>query len=145
MKSDRILSSIALTFPSVPLAGYLMWNVKHSFFREIDYYHDIWLTVRYSGYYFVYSRVSFSKSNPVKPLASIIKLRKSDKEKEETVMVAYCNTNNHSGAQSVPHMCTASQGEVIKLESGNQLSVWVQNLTFVDYEEGATTFGMYKL
>lgn len=122
-----------------------MWDMKHSFRREIDYYHDIWLTVRHPGYYFVYSRVTFSKSNPVEPLASKIKLRKSDKDIEETVTVAYCNTNGHSGAQSVPHLCTASQGEVIKLENGNQLSVWVQNLTFVDYEEGATTFGMYKL
>lgn len=82
----------------------------------------------------------------MEPLASKIKLRMSDKEKEEkTVTVAYCSMNGHRAAQSIPHMCTVSQGEVIKLENGNQLSVWVQNLTFVDYEEGATTFGMYKL
>lgn len=60
-------------------------------------------------------------------------------------MQAYCNLDTHSGGVSTPRLCTASQGEVITLEGGNQLSVWVQNLALVNYEEGATTFGMYKL
>lgn len=34
---------------------------------------------------------------------------------------------------------------MITLEKGHQLSVWVHDLSLVDYKDGATTFGMYKL
>lgn len=62
-------------------------------------------------------------------------------------MQAYCSLIDHADENGapIPHLCTATQGEVVTLESGNQLSIWVQDLTLVDYEEGATTFGMYKL
>ena len=60
-------------------------------------------------------------------------------------MQAFCNLDSHSGSAAIPRMCTASQGEVISLEKGNQLSVWVQDLSLVNYEDGSTTFGMYKL
>lgn len=79
-------------------------------------------------------------------MATKVKLRKNETQNEEkTVMQAYCNLDSHGGAESIPHLCTASQGEVITVEGGNQLSVWVQDLSLVNYEEGATTFGMYKL
>lgn len=116
--------------------------------RDINYYHNIWLTVQQPGDYYVYSRVTFSKGSPRMPLASKVKLRKNETDKaEETVMQAFCSLTDRaddSGA-SVPHLCTATQGDVITLESGNQLSVWVQDFTLVNYEAGATTFGMYKL
>lgn len=112
--------------------------------RDISYSHNIWLTVQKPGDYYVYSRVTFSKGSPRMPLASKVKLRKNETDKaEETVMQAFCSLTD-SGS-SVPHLCTATQGDVITLESGNQLSVWVQDFTLVDYEAGATTFGMYKL
>lgn len=60
-------------------------------------------------------------------------------------MQAYCNLESRNGNKSIPLLCTVSQGELIRVESGNQLSVWVQDLTLVDYEDGSTTFGMYKL
>lgn len=90
--------------------------------------------------------MTFSKGDSQSPLASKVKLRKNETDKEEkTVMQAYCNLDSHSDAASIPRLCTASQGEVIMVEGGNQLSVWVQDLSLVNYEEGATTFGMYKL
>ncbi|TNM99134.1 CD40 ligand [Takifugu flavidus] len=128
-------------------SDYLQWDIKHSFRRDISYYHNIWLTVQQPGDYYVYSRVTFSKGSPRMPLASKVKLRKNETGAVETVMQAFCSLTDRvddSGA-SVPHLCTATQGDVIALESGNQLSVWVQDLTLVNYEAGATTFGMYKL
>lgn len=134
------------SFP-VSAANYLQWDIQHSFRRDISYYHNVWLTVQQSGDYYVYSRVTFSKGSPQIPLASKVKLRKNETDKEEkTVMQAYCSLIDHAGESgAIPHLCTATQGEVVTLESGNQLSIWVQDLTLVDYEEGATTFGMYKL
>lgn len=128
-----------------PKSGYLQWDMNHSFQRDINYYEKSWLTILKSGDYYVYSRVTFSKSNSQGPLASRVKLRKNETGEEKTVMQAYCNLDSRSGPASTPRLCTATQGEVITLEKGNQLSVWVQDLLMVDYEEGSTTFGMYKL
>lgn len=122
--------------------------MRHSFRRDIGYYHNIWLTVQQPGDYYVYSRVTFSQGSPQIPLASMVKMRKNVTDKEEkTMMQAYCSLTNRvdENGALIPHLCTATQGEVVTLESGNQLSVWVQDLTLVSDEEGATTFGMYKL
>ena len=119
--------------------------MNHSVRRNINYYLDSWLTVLQSGEYFVYSAVTFSKDDPAHPLASTVQFRKSEKEEKKDVMLAYCSLRGSTRDASAPHMCTATQGKVITLERGNQLSVWVQNLSLVDYDEKATTFGMYKL
>lgn len=96
------------------------------------------------GDYYVYSRVTFSKGSPRIPLGSKVKMRKHATDAEETtVMQAFCSLADAGTA--IPRLCTATQGEVVTLDSGNQLSVWVENLRLVTYEEGATTFGMYKL
>ncbi|XP_070769673.1 CD40 ligand [Enoplosus armatus] len=125
--------------------GYLQWAINHSILKNINYYHNSWLTILESGDYYVYSRVTFSKGDSERPLASTIKLRKNKAREEKDVMKAYCNLDGGNGSPSVPRLCTVTQGDVITLEKGNQLSVWVQDLSLVDYEEGATTFGMYKL
>uniref|UniRef100_A0A3Q4AB98 THD domain-containing protein n=1 Tax=Mola mola TaxID=94237 RepID=A0A3Q4AB98_MOLML len=149
--TNRILARMAVEQQThkpgdTPTSGYLQWNIKFSFQRDISYYHKIWLTVLQPGDYYVYSRVTFSMVNSQIPLASMVKLRKNETDKRErTVMQAYCSGDVCGAASSVPHLCTASQGEVITVETGNQLSVWVPDLTRVNYEESATTFGMYKL
>ncbi|XP_075959611.1 CD40 ligand [Anarhichas minor] len=126
--------------------GYLQWNINHSVLRYIDYYHYSWLTIREPGDYYVYSRVTFSKGDAkLVALVSKVNLRKNEKEKEKVVMQAYCNLDSGSESTSIPRLCTATQGEVITLEKGNQLGVWVTDLLLVNYEDGATTFGMYKL
>ncbi|KAK9518257.1 hypothetical protein VZT92_023569 [Zoarces viviparus] len=128
--------------------GFLQWDFNHSVLRYIDYYQNNWLTIREPGDYYVYSRVTFSKGDSKLPLVSKVKLRKNEKEKEDeekVVMQAYCSLDSGSVSASIPRLCTATQGEVITLEKGNQLGVWVQDLLLVNYEEGATTFGMYKL
>ncbi|XP_005723019.1 CD40 ligand [Pundamilia nyererei] len=121
--------------------GCLQWDTMHSVLRGINYYEQIWLTIPETGFYYVYSRVTFSKGDSTIPLASKVKLRKNEADKSEDVMKAYCYLESTKN----PHMCTAAQGDLILLEKGNQLSLWVQDLSLVDYEEGATSFGIYKL
>ncbi|KAM4621452.1 CD40 ligand [Polymixia lowei] len=123
--------------------GYLQWNMDHSVRRNINFYHASWLTVLQPGDYYVYSRVTFSKWHPNLPLASSVRLRESDSGPVKDVMKSYCSLEKQE--KQSPRMCTANQGEVITLKPGNQLSVWVQDLSLVDYDEGATAFGMYKL
>ncbi|XP_030252825.1 CD40 ligand [Sparus aurata] len=146
--SYKILARMAVKRPDKSVKStpdYLQWDIGHSTLRSINYYHDIWLTINQPGDYYVYSRVTFSKGDPKRPLASRIKLKKNLEAEEKTVTQAFCNLDSHSGSAEIPRMCTASQGEVISLEKGNQLSVWVQDLSLVNYEDGSTTFGMYKL
>lgn len=143
--SKSILNNAVLIFPSVSTAGYLEWDMNHSFLRAINYYRNSWLTIQEPGDYFVFSRVTFSKGNSELPLVSMVKMRKNETGAEKTVMQAFCSLEIRSGSSRIPRLCTATQGEVITLEKGNQLSVWVQDLSLVDYNEGATAFGMYKV
>ncbi len=142
---QQIFSNVAWTCPSVSPAGYLQWDMNHSFQRGINYFKKSWLTVLQPGDYYVYARVTFSKGDSKIPLATKVKLKKNNTEEEKTVMQAFCNLDSHGGSASAPSLCTASQGELITLEKDDKLSVWVQDLSLVNYEEGATTFGMYKL
>ncbi|XP_047208974.1 CD40 ligand [Girardinichthys multiradiatus] len=126
-------------------SGYLQWDTDHSVYRDINYYEYKWVTIVQPGDYFVYSRVTFSRGNSTIPLTSFVKMRKSNSGKEEVVMKAYCSMSNDMGSKLNPHMCTVTQQDVITLERGNQLGVWVEDLSLVDYEIGATGFGMYKV
>ncbi|CAK6964665.1 CD40 ligand [Scomber scombrus] len=123
------------------ISGYLEWDIHHSDLRAINYYRNSWLTIMEPGDYYVFSRVTFSKGNSEIPLVSMVKKRENETGAEMTVMQAFCSLETHSG----PRSCTATQGEVITLKKGNQLSVWVQDLSLVDYNEGATAFGMYRI
>ncbi|XP_019718893.1 CD40 ligand isoform X1 [Hippocampus comes] len=125
-------------------SGYLRWDMKHSVLSNINYYRNSWLTVLESGDYMVFSRVTFSKADPEKPLASVLKLKRDESAEEKVAMQAYCSLDP-SGFGSKSQLCSVSLGEVISLERGNQLSLWVQDLSQVDYSEKATVFGMYKL
>lgn len=107
--------------------------------KGIGRYNRTLLTVEQTGDYYVYSRVTFSTAAARSPLASEVKLRKDNTDKAKTVMQAYCNLGNGGT------MCTASLGEPMTLERGNQLGVWVEDLSLVNCDEPATTFGMYKL
>ncbi|XP_069388139.1 CD40 ligand [Paralichthys olivaceus] len=126
-------------------SGHLQWDMNHSVLRNINYFNGSWLTVMQSGDYYVYSRVTFSKSHPTSPLYSTVMLRESKSRDEKILMKAYCSLGTHTGNRSVPRLCTATQGAVVTLEKGNQLSVWIEHLSLVDYDETATAFGMYKL
>ncbi|XP_061691644.1 uncharacterized protein LOC133509029 [Syngnathoides biaculeatus] len=133
---------------AVPPAGYLQWDMKHSVRSNVNYYRSSWLTVLEPGDYVVFSRVTFSRADPQRPLASAVKLKRGESSKETVAMTAYCSldgSGSGSGFGSVPRLCTASLGEVMTLERGNQLSLWVQDQSLVDYSEAATSFGIYKL
>lgn len=126
---------------AVKKSGYLQWDMNQSSLKKINPYQGSWLTILQPGDYFVYSRVTFSKYDPLHPLESTIRLRKHMKGEEKDVMEAYCSLD----FSEIPFKCTATQGQLITLERGNQLSVWVRNLSLVSYDASATTFGMYKL
>uniref|UniRef100_A0A8C7ZDI5 CD40 ligand n=1 Tax=Oryzias sinensis TaxID=183150 RepID=A0A8C7ZDI5_9TELE len=123
-------------------SGYLKWQKDHSILKKINFYKEHWVTILEPGDYHVFSRVTFSKGSLRKPLAGRIKLRQSHSEEEEIKMKAYCSLNYSA---SNPQMCTITMEDLLTLKRGNQLSVWVQDLSLVDYEEGATTFGMFQL
>lgn len=139
-QSKTILSDVAEPGFCPSIAGYLQWDIKHSMLSGVNYYNSSWLTVLQPGNYYVYSRVTFSKGDSKSPLANKVKRRMDANKPEEDVMEAFCYLD-----VKTTNRCSASQGEILKLEAGNQLSVWVQDLSLVNYEEGATSFGMYKL
>uniref|UniRef100_A0A3P9LHC6 CD40 ligand n=1 Tax=Oryzias latipes TaxID=8090 RepID=A0A3P9LHC6_ORYLA len=138
----RETSSRALASMIADSAGYLKWQKDHSILKKINFYKEHWVTILEPGDYHVFSRVTFSKGSLRKPLAGRIKLRQSHSEEEEIKMKAYCSLNYSA---SNPQMCTITMEDLLTLKRGNQLSVWVQDLSLVDYEEGATTFGMFQL
>ncbi|XP_033829751.1 CD40 ligand [Periophthalmus magnuspinnatus] len=121
-------------------SGHLKWDLKFSRYSHpyINYYNSSWLTIEEPGDYFVYSRLTFSKGSHVIPLMNRVHLRKSKMDEPKSIMHAFCHT-------STPNPCTATAEEVIKLEKGNQLSVWTEDISLVSYDEKASTFGLYKL
>lgn len=126
-------------------AGYLQWAMGHSDRVRINYYEKSWLTVLEPGDYLVYSRVTFSRGDSVLPQVSRVVLRKDKTAKEKVLMQGYCNLESPTEKASIPDICTVTQVDVVKLEEGNQLSVWVEKLSLVDYDENVTAFGIYKL
>nr|XP_061786492.1 CD40 ligand isoform X1 [Nerophis lumbriciformis] len=153
--SSRTLARMTVEKPSEPAlrrSGYLQWDLKHSERRNVNYFYgSSWLTILQPGDYLVVSRVTFSRRDPHTPLASSVKLRRGgggggggeEEEAKDTVaMRAYCSL---AGSGSDPQMCTTSQVEVMSLRRGEQLSVWVEDLSLVDYTRTATTFAVYKL
>ncbi|XP_029518608.1 CD40 ligand-like isoform X1 [Oncorhynchus nerka] len=124
-----------------PPTKYLEWNIGHSVRKNVQYYMSSWLKVLQPGDYNIYSQVAFSKWHPKTPLASRVKLRKGETGEEKDLMTAYCSL----GDQDHTDVCTAFQGGVFRLEPDDQLSVWVTDPSLVNYEEGTTTFGLYKL
>ncbi|KAJ0002942.1 hypothetical protein NQD34_008091 [Periophthalmus magnuspinnatus] len=138
--SFEYYSLYLLTLVYVFSAGHLKWDLKFSRYSHpyINYYNSSWLTIEEPGDYFVYSRLTFSKGSHVIPLMNRVHLRKSKMDEPKSIMHAFCHT-------STPNPCTATAEEVIKLEKGNQLSVWTEDISLVSYDEKASTFGLYKL
>ena len=117
---------------------YLEWNIDHSILKNVDYYWASWLRVKQPGDYYVFAQVSFSGGGgPGRPLISVVKRMHDETGQPRDEIKAYCSHDANP--------CTASQGQVLSLQVGNLLAVWVENHEWVDYEKGATTFGMIKL
>uniref|UniRef100_A0A8C6WIH2 CD40 ligand n=1 Tax=Neogobius melanostomus TaxID=47308 RepID=A0A8C6WIH2_9GOBI len=136
--SHRVFARMVFLKPTPlrPQSGPLKWDLKHSRYShpQINYYKESWLTIEEPGEYLVYSRITFSKASTV-PLTTQVKWRKSEQDTEpDIIMQAFCSTA----------LCTATAEDVIKLEKGNQLSVWTEDISLVRYDT-ATTFGLYNL
>lgn len=100
------------------------------------------LQIRIPGYYYIYSQVTFSKMHPKTPLAQTVMSRKSleGEAGEELLLKAFCSLKNETG-----DICTSSQGGIFRLEERQQLFVNVTDLSLVNYEATATTFGLFLL
>lgn len=124
--------------------GFLKWDIKNSRYShpEINYYDNSWISILVSGDYHVYSKVTFSSGNSTTPLTNRVMLRKTKTDKESVLMQAFCHLDRVTKLSS---LCTATTVDVVKLEKGNQLSVWTEDLSLVDYDGSATTFGLYSL
>ncbi|XP_032410240.1 CD40 ligand [Xiphophorus hellerii] len=123
-------------------SGYLEWRMDLSVRKNINYFHKSWLTVLEPGDYLVYSRVTFSKHS-IAPLTGCIKLRNNEMAEQKEVTKAHCSLSDKDGSN--PQLCTVTLQDVITLSKGNQLAIWVENLSLVDYGKQSTSFGMYKL
>ncbi|XP_072289392.1 CD40 ligand [Eucyclogobius newberryi] len=140
--SHRVFAQMEFLRPTRPHkshSGHLIWNIKHSKYSipHVNYYNNSWLTIEEPGHYFVYSRVTFSNGLHTKTLMNQVQLRKSTTDKPRVTMQAFCHTQSS--------LCTATAEGLIRLEKGNQLSVWTEDVSLVNYYEGATAFGLYNL
>lgn len=146
-KASTLSSAHMVNFNHVtrpkPSAGHIQWDMSRSSLRDINPYRGSWLTVLRPGEYYVYSSVTFSKGDPSVPLVSQVKVRDDVDQEERVSTQASCYLR--SDGRSNPGACTATQGRLVTLRDGNQLSVWVSNLSLVDYRDAGTTFGMYRL
>ncbi|CAL1613737.1 unnamed protein product [Knipowitschia caucasica] len=127
------------TTPPKPHPGHLKWDMRHSQYSRphINYYNSSWLTIEKPGYYFVYSRVTFSSGHSTIPLTNRVDWRKTQTGEPKPIMQAFCHT--------ISTLCTASAEDVVQLETGNQLSVWTEDLSLISYEETGTTLGLFSL
>lgn len=145
--SLRAFAQMTVQRPPTPPkseSGHLQWDMKDSQYSypHINYFNSSWVTIEKSGYYFVYSRVTFSSSRSTVPLTNMVMLRKTKSDKNKAIMKAYCHLDQSSTKSNV---CTATTEDVFKLEKGNQLSVWTEDKSLVDYDEKATVFGLYTI
>ena len=76
----------------------------------------------------MFARVTFSNYGAKNAMAHFVKVWENGKT-EKVLMKAYCNLVTRPG------MCTASQAEVVSLNKGDQLGVWVEDPNLVDYDE----------
>ncbi|KAL4648266.1 CD40 ligand [Arapaima gigas] len=122
----------------------LLWMREHSLLRNVDHFSiSGMLQVRLTGYYYIYSQVTFSKELPNIPLSQTVKRwgtspEKPDQSEGEILLKAFCNWTSKM-------LCTSFQGGVFKLEKGQKLSVTVADTSLVNFDEKATTFGLFLL
>ncbi|XP_028816476.1 CD40 ligand [Denticeps clupeoides] len=122
----------------------LVWNNDHSVRVNVDTEGPSRLKIKQTGYYYVYSQVTFSKRDvKTSPQNSIIKstdqsLRETHNKKDEVLLDSYCSVGYTS-------QCSAFQGGIFKLEQDEELYVRVTNLTWVSPDWNSTFFGLYKL
>ncbi|KAJ8347916.1 hypothetical protein SKAU_G00265050 [Synaphobranchus kaupii] len=81
--------------------------------------------------------VTFSKMNPRTPLAQTVMCTRSSGA-EDLLLKAFCSLRSGQA-------CTSYQGRIVKLEEGQQLYVNVTDLSLVNFDVTATTFGLFLL
>ncbi|XP_066506091.1 CD40 ligand isoform X2 [Hoplias malabaricus] len=123
----------------------LLWNTGHSLLKDISVNSHGIITIKYPGYYFIYSQVSFSKGHVKVPLGQALwtqKTKKDTTQKQgwEKMLMAFCSLPQNSG---VPDLCTASLFGVFELEENQQLLVNVTGKDLVNAE--SSTFGLFRL
>ncbi|KAJ8390557.1 hypothetical protein AAFF_G00101630 [Aldrovandia affinis] len=119
----------------------LCWNWDHSTLKNVDYFPvRRMLHIRLSGYYYVYSQVTFSKRHPRIPLVQSVMRRRGaeDAAGEDLLFKAFCSLGSGE-------ICTSYHGGVVHLEEGQRLYVNVTDLSLVNFDVTTTTFGLFLL
>ncbi|XP_048851323.1 CD40 ligand-like isoform X2 [Brienomyrus brachyistius] len=119
----------------------LQWDQKESIVRDVVHlYGRGMLQIGQSGYYYIYSQVTFSKTHPKTPLVQTVMSWSGSSGKEEgsLLMKAFCY-------KSSVEQCTSFQGGVFKLEKGQKVSVNVTDKDLVHFDGTATAFGLFQL
>ncbi|XP_066571276.1 CD40 ligand [Amia ocellicauda] len=115
------------------------WAETQSLLRDVSYdSHSGQISVRHTGLYYIYSQITFSKTQEKAPISQNIKTEISGKE--TTLLTAYSTVHS-----SDPPKYTVYQGGVFELQKGQKLYVTVTNLSLVSFNENSTAFGLYML
>ncbi|XP_061106328.1 CD40 ligand-like [Conger conger] len=136
------LAQMSVKQPDLPLSctdcKTLQWNRDRSIMKNVDYFtKQATLRIRIPGYYFVYSRVTFSKHNSRIPLAHTVNRLQEEADKG-LLLKSFCSMRTGE-------FCTSFQGGIVRLEEGQQLYVNVTDLSLVNFDVTATTFGLFLL
>ncbi|KAG9351352.1 hypothetical protein JZ751_022600 [Albula glossodonta] len=133
------LAHMTIQQPSGDSSKILKWNRDHSRLKNVDFFRNL-LQIRISGYYYIYSQVTFSKADSSTPKAQTVmrKRRLGTALGENLLFKAFCSLRSDE-------LCTSYNGGVVRLEQGDQLYINVTDPTMVNYEVAATTFGLFLL
>ncbi|KAK2891189.1 hypothetical protein Q8A67_013832 [Cirrhinus molitorella] len=116
----------------------LLWDEGHSLLQDVRLSEQEKLTIQYSGTYFIYSQVTFSKNSHSTSLKQSIRIIRPKKQEDKELLKSFCSLNPDSS-----NMCTASLAGVFRLEKDQQLYVTVTNTSLVNRD--SCNFGLFKL
>ncbi|NP_001409395.1 CD40 ligand [Latimeria chalumnae] len=122
----------------------LHWKDKgHNVLTNSLRYENGILKIGSTGLYYVYSQVTYSdtQTNNLEPFVQYIHLKRST---DATVLLKGFNTQNQD-SRSKSKLYSIYQGGVFDLIEGDQLFVNVTDTAKVNYDGGATYFGIFKL
>ncbi|XP_023650635.1 CD40 ligand [Paramormyrops kingsleyae] len=120
----------------------LQWYQEHSLLMNVDYLiTPRTLRIRFKGHYYIYSQVTFSGWHPKIPLVQTVmrQATAAGKKTEDVLLKAFCTMKNAGEA------CTSFQGGTFQLEEGMELYVNVTDINLLNFEETATTFGLFMV
>lgn len=116
----------------------LVWNKEHSLLQDLETNkaRDA-LIIKSSGFYFIYSQVTFSKHSSSSLKQAILK-KEANKDKPEEILKSYCSLD-----PKTPDLCTATLSGMFFLKEKEELSVTVTNTSLLNKD--SCNFGLFKI